>query len=201
MDETWLSALISPYYMNDRKFIRPILEASYQPKKLASKTLNKIGYTLDKKLSTNESKVFIDSDGNPNIAFRGSKTVKDFLFSDPLLAIGASRLDPRVSEAKALTKKVENKYGKPADVFGHSLGGFLSENSGAKGNITTYNKAAGIVDIGKKIPISQTDIRTNNDLVSALSLTQKYNGNQQTIKGSLNPIKAHGLENLSAPFI
>jgi len=185
--------------MNDRKLIRPILEASYQPKKLASKTLAKSGYTLDKKLSTNESKVFIDSEGNPNIAFRGSKTVKDFLISDPLLAIGGSRLDPRFKEAKALTKQVEKKYGKPADVFGHSLGGKLAEESSAKGKITTFNKGVGYGDIGKTIPKNQTDIRTKADVVSLLSLTQKYNGNQETIKGGLNPIKAHSLDNL--PFV
>lgn len=185
--------------MNNRKLIRPILDASYQPKKLAAKTLAKSGFTLDKKLSTNESKVFVDSAGNPNIAFRGSKTAKDWLLSDTLLGLGASRFDPRFSQAKTLTKQVEKKYGKPADVFGHSLGGALAEKSGAKGKITTFNKGVGIGDIGKKIPKNQTDIRTKADLVSALSLTQKYNGDQQTIKGSLNPIKAHSLENL--PFI
>ena len=81
--------------MNDRKLIRPILDASYQNQKEARKTLAKHGYTYDKKLSTNESKVFIDSAGNPNIAFRGSKTVKDWLVSDTLLAVGGSKLDPR----------------------------------------------------------------------------------------------------------
>jgi len=185
--------------MNDRKLIRPILEASYQNQKQAKKTLAKQGYTLDKKLSTNESKVFVDSMGNPNIAFRGSKTAKDWLVSDTLLALGASRLDPRFSQAKTLTKQVEKKYGKPADVFGHSLSGAIAEKSGASGKIYTYNKGVGIGDIGKTIPKNQTDIRTKADLVSALSLTQKYNGDQQTIKGSLNPIKAHSLENL--PFV
>ena len=185
--------------MNDRKYIRPILEASYQPKKLAAKTLAKSGYTLDKKLSTNESKVFLDQKGNPNIAFRGSATAKDFLFSDPLLAIGASRFDPRFKQAQSLTQQVEKKYNKPADVFGHSLGGLLSEKSGAKGNIYTYNKGVGYGDIGKTIPKNQTDIRTNNDIVSALALTQKYNnGNLVTIKSpTLNPIKAHSIDNLS----
>lgn len=180
--------------MNDRKFIKPILEASYQNQKQASKTLAKSGYTYDKKLSTNESKVFVDSAGNPNIAFRGSKTVKDFLFSDPLLAVGASRFDPRVKQAQVLTKQVEKKYGKPVDTFGHSLGGFLAEKSGAKGNITTFNKGVGYDDIGRTIPKNQTDIRTGADIVSALSLTQKYNGNRETIKGSMNPIKAHGID-------
>lgn len=185
--------------MKDRKLIRPILEASYQNQKEAKKTLAKHGYSYDKKLSTNESKVFIDSMGNPNIAFRGSKTAKDWLISDTLLGLGKSNLDPRFIQAQSLTKQVEKKYGKPADVFGHSLGGALAEKSGAKGNITTFNKGVGIADIGRSIPKNQTDIRTKADLVSALSLTQKYNGDQQTIKGSLNPIKAHSLENL--PFV
>lgn len=186
---------------SDKKYIRPILEASYQPKKLASKTLAKSGYTLDKKLSTNESKVFLDSEGNPNIAFRGSTTAKDWLFSDPLLGIGASRFDPRFQEAKALTRKVENKYGKPADVFGHSLGGSLAEASGARGNIITYNKGVGIAGIGKSVPKNQTDIRTPSDIVSALSLAQKHNGKLETLPVPLlqNPVKAHSLENL--PFV
>ena len=87
------------------KSIKPILEASYQNQKQAKKTLAKQGYTYDKKLSTNESKVFVDSMGNPNIAFRGSKTAKDWLLSDTLLGLGASRLDPRFSQAKTLTKR------------------------------------------------------------------------------------------------
>jgi hypothetical protein len=188
--------------MDDRKLIRPILEASYQPTKLAAKTLSKQGYMLDKKLSTNESKVFIDKEGNPNIAFRGSTNVKDFLFSDPLLGIGASKYDPRFRDAKSLTKQVEKKYGKPVDVFGHSLGGSLAEASGASGKITTYNKGVGIAGIGKSIPKNQTDIRAKSDVVSALALTQKYkNGDLVNLNTPIlqNPVKAHSLENL--PFV
>jgi hypothetical protein len=184
---------------NDKKFIKPILKSSYQNQKEASKTLEKLGYTYDKGLSTNQSKVFVDSQGNPNIAFRGSKTAKDWLISDPLLALGLQNLDPRFKEAKALTKKVEQKYGKPADVFGHSLGGTLAENSGAKGSIITYNKGAGIGDIGKKIPKNQTDIRAKSDIVSALSLTQRHNnGDLINLKTPIlqNPLQAHGLDNL-----
>jgi hypothetical protein len=183
----------------DKKFIKPILNSSYQNQKEASKSLGKLGYTYDKKLSTNQSKVFVDSEGNPNIAFRGSKTARDWLISDPLLALGLQNLDPRFKEAKALTKKVEQKYGKPADVYGHSLGGTLAEKSGAKGNIVTYNKGVGIGDIGKKIPKNQTDIRTKSDVVSALALTQKHsNGDLINLKTPIlqNPLQAHGLDNL-----
>ena len=183
----------------DKKFIKPILNSSYQNQKEASKSLGKLGYTYDKKLSTNQSKVFVDSEGNPNIAFRGSKTARDWLISDPLLALGLQNLDPRFKEAKALTKKVEKKYGKPADVYGHSLGGTLAEKSGAKGNIVTYNKGVGIGDIGKKIPKNQTDIRTKSDVVSAVAFTQNHsNGDLINLKTPIlqNPLQAHGLDNL-----
>ena len=179
--------------------ITPILKASYEPKKKASKTLAKSGYTLDKKLSTNESKVFTDKEGNPNIAFRGSTNAKDFLFSDTLLGLGASKYDPRFKQAKELTKKVESKYNKPVDVFGHSLGGSLAEQSGAKGKIITFNKGVGIAGIGKSIPKNQTDIRTTNDIVSGLALTQKYNdGKLVNLKTPIfqSPLQAHKLENL-----
>jgi hypothetical protein len=183
----------------DKKLIKPILNASYQNQKEASKSLGKLGYTYDKKLSTNQSKVFVDSEGNPNIAFRGSKTARDWLVSDPLLALGLQNLDPRFKEAKELTKKVEKKYGKPADVFGHSLGGTLADKSGASGNIITYNKGVGIGDIGRTIPKNQTDIRTKGDVVSALALTQKHkNGDLINLNTSIlqSPLQAHGLDNL-----
>lgn len=184
----------------DKKNLKPILEASYQPVGKAEKTLEKLGYTFDKKLSSNESKVFIDQQGNPNIAFRGSTTVKDWLISDPLLGIGFEKYDPRVKQSQALTKQVEKKYNKPVDVFGHSLGGSLAERSGATGNIITYNKGAGIEDIGKTIPKNQTDIRSKADIPSLFSLTQKYSkGDFINLPTPIlqNPIQAHSLENLN----
>ena len=69
---------------------------------------------------------------------------------------------------------VEDKYGKPANVFGHSLGGSLAEKSDANGKILTYNTGAGILDIGRSIPKNQTDYRNKNDVVSLLSLTQNH---------------------------
>lgn len=158
-----------------------------------------MGYTYDPALSTNESKVFIDQNGKPNIAFRGSKRVSDFVGSDLKLALGLEKYDRRFQEAKRITKLVEDKYSQPADVFGWSLGGSLAEKSGAKGNIYTYNKGAGIFDIGKTIPKNQTDVRTNNDVVSLLSTTQKHKyGNFKEIQTpeTQGIIAAHSLENL-----
>ena len=137
-----------------------------------------MGYKYDPELSTNESKVFVDENGQPNIAFRGSKRIfDDFLGSDLKLALGLEKYDRRFQEAKHLTKLVEDKYGKPVNVFGHSLGGSLAEKAGAHGNVFTDNKGVGIMDIGRTVPKNQTDYRNTNDAVSILSLTQKHKYN------------------------
>ena len=64
--------------------MKKILEASYQNQNEASK--------YDPELSTNESKVFLDKHNRPNIAFRGSKRVSDFLLSDAALAVGLKNM-------------------------------------------------------------------------------------------------------------
>lgn len=178
--------------------MKPILEASYLNQKEAANKLKNLGYTYDGQLSTNESKVFVDQQGNPNIAFRGSqRIVDDFLKSDLLQLVGLGSYDKRFQEAKRLTSMVEEKYGKPADVFGHSLGGKLAEVSGAKGNVYTYNKATGIADIGKTIPKNQKDIRTSGDVVSLIGTTQKHANKLKTINSkNLNAISAHEVKNL-----
>ena len=174
--------------------LRPILEASYAKNKEAKKMLEKENYKLDKGLSTEEAKVFIDKNGNPNIAVRGSKNVKDFLISDPLLALGLGKLDPRQKATDKLIKKTTKKYGTDPNLYGHSLGAALIDNDKTNGKITTFNKGAGLADFGKKIKKNQTDIRTSGDLVSLISKTQK--GKKKiTIKNN-NILKAHGLVNL-----
>lgn len=159
--------------MNRKK--ESILNASYQNPNEARQTLNGMGFKYDDDLSTPESKVFLDRQGRPNIAFRGSKRVfDDFLGSDVKLALGLEKYDKRFQEAQHLTKLVEDKYQQPANVFGHSLGGSLAEKSGAHGNIFTANKGVGLGDIGRSIPRNQTDQRNKNDVVSLLSLTQAH---------------------------
>ena len=187
----------------DNTTLENIFKASYQGEDKAQNTLSKFGYTLDKKLSNKEQKVFIDPNGVPNIAFRGSKTSKDWLVTDPLIALGLEKFDPRFNKAVTLTNKVAEKYDKPVNLFGHSLGGKLAEYVGEKTNkeglIYTMNKAIGIQDVGKKIQSNQIDVRTNIDPVSIISTTQRYDNsaNQITLKSNtLNPIKAHSYTQL-----
>jgi hypothetical protein len=178
--------------MNDN--LRPILEASYAKNKEAKNILEKNNYKLDKGLSTKEAKVFVDENGTPNIAVRGSKTAKDWLISDPLLALGLSSIDPRQKSTNKLIEKTKKKYGNDPNLFGHSLGGALVSNANTKGKITTFNKGAGASDLFRKISKNQTDIRTSGDIVSALSTTQRGK-NKITLKNN-NILKAHGLSNL-----
>ena len=174
--------------------LRPILEASYAKNKEAKNILEKQNYKLDKDLSTREARVFVDEHGTPNITVRGSSNIKDFAISDPLIALGLSKYDPRQKATNNLIEKTKKKYDKDPNLYGHSLGGALISDAKTTGTITTFNKGAGVGDILKKIPKNQTDIRTSGDLVSALSTTQQGK-NKITLKNN-NIIKAHSLSNL-----
>ncbi|KAJ1630809.1 hypothetical protein T492DRAFT_839699 [Pavlovales sp. CCMP2436] len=55
-----------------------------------------------------------------------------------------------------------------------------AETSGARGQITTYNKAAGLGDLFKKTSDRQLDVRTGRDAVLALAGTQR-GGQRATI--------------------
>jgi hypothetical protein len=167
----------------DEEHLKDILTASYQPQREAETTLSKKGYKYDYELSSMESKVFVDpKTGKPSIAYRGSTRASDFLYEDPALLLGYKT--EKQKKAEKLAKDVEIKYGQPVDVYGHSLGGYRAEKSGASGKITTYNKGAGIFDIGKKIPKTQTDIRKEGDVVSLVSLTQR-GGKKETQKNKI----------------
>ena len=184
----------------DKKHIKQLLKSGYLSQDDAAERMKKLGYGYDNSLSNMQTKVFVSPDGTPTIVHRGTKTAKDVV-DDALLSIGLGEFGYRHKNAKRVTEKAEKKYGRAADTVGHSLGGFLSEHSGAHGQVITYNKAISPTDIFKKIPHNQTDIRTDRDLVSVLSNTQ-YGGHRQTIKTGdsglplLNFINAHNLSNL-----
>lgn len=171
--------------------LKTIFEASYQNPSVAKKTLEDVGYTYDTELSSPDTKVFIDKSGNPHIAYRGSHRVEDVITD---IQLGLGKETKRHEEAKKTAKKVEEKYGKAASAYGHSLGGHLAESSGVSGNVYTYNKATGIKDILKKVPKTQFDYRTEKDIVSLPSVFQK-GGNKITIEsGNEDILKAHSLK-------
>ncbi len=162
--------------------LKTIFEASYQNPKDAKQTLEGRGYKYDNEFSSPDTKVFVDTLGNPHIAYRGTHRLEDWK-TDLKLGLGLDT--KRHKEARDIAKKVESKYGKSASAYGHSLGGHLAETSGVSGNIYTFNKATGIKDILRTVPKTQFDYRTEKDLVSFPSIFQK-GGKKITFKSSKN---------------
>ena len=172
--------------MND---IKTILRASYKPQAEAQQDLESKGYTYDKELSTINSKVFTDENGNPNIVYRGSARVSDW-FKNPLIAVGMQKYDPDFTNAVKLANRVEDKYNIKPNVYGHSRAGAIAEYVGDNAKtITTYNKPTGITSIGKTIPSNQHDYKAQYDPISILGNTQQ--GNITNLNSSINPLKAH----------
>jgi hypothetical protein len=162
-----------------------IFEASYQNPTKARQSFENLGYSYDTQLSTPEHKVFVDEQGQPNIAFRGSKRVEDFLISDPLVAIGLSKYDPRHRESSELVRKVNEKYNRKPNLYGHSLGGHLAASNAAQANqVFINNSAVGLGD-SRTLPKNVQHTRNSNDLVSGLSVFQKGN-----IKTNFNPFQS-----------
>lgn len=170
--------------------LQSVLDASYESNENAEKILKRKGYTLDKDLSGERAKVFTDKAGNPHVVYRGTQNRHD-VATDALLMVGLGAHTNRIKHTKKIQKQAAKKYGKPVNAYGHSLGGYLAENSGAKGKITTFNKASN----GTKVKNNrQTDVRTHTDLVSLL--TPKTGTKKVVIKGSLDPLKSHSVDAL-----
>ena len=169
--------------------IKTVLNASYKPQAQAKQDLENKGYTYDKDLSTMNSKVFVDKEGNSNIVYRGSTRVSDW-FKKPLTAVGLQKYDPDFIKAKQLAKDVSIKYNGKPNVYGHSRAGSIGEYVGKDAkNIYTYNKGAGVNTIGKKVAKNQHDYRAKFDPISLIGATQR--GNITTLASSINPFKAH----------
>ena len=181
-----------------RKDLYPLLKFSYENQKDAARDAKNLGYSYDSALSNNETKVFVKG-GKPTIVHRGSKRLTDWA-EDALILVGLGKHGHRQKQAERITKRVEAKYGS-SNAVGHSLGGRLAENSGAHGNIITYNKTVGFADLGtKKNSKRQLDVRNSGDIVSVLGHTQRANKEQINSGMSFfNPIKAHDLTHLINP--
>ena len=182
----------------DEEHLKDILTASYQPQREAEQTLAKRGYKYDNELSNMENKVFYNPDTQQShIAYRGSTRVKDWVGNAKL---GLGLKDKDVDDRVNLAGKVKEKYGTTPTTYGHSRAGLISERAGEKygGKSYTFNKAAVPSDIFKTIRPEQTDIRTNKDVVSALSIGQR-GGKRETIKSPIasTVISSHSISQLN----
>jgi len=157
---------------------KELFQASYDNPLDAEKRLSKYGYKFQSDLSSPESKVFLDPQSNPVILHRGTHRLEDW--GTDLKSILLGQEGRRTREAREITRKVKEKYNKPVKAIGTSLGGFLAEQSGAD-QILTYNKGVRPRDIFKQRKSTQTDIRTNKDIISLPSIFQR-GGKTKTVK-------------------
>ncbi|KAJ1625053.1 hypothetical protein T492DRAFT_844290 [Pavlovales sp. CCMP2436] len=153
-----------------------LARATYLPLNEAEKYGESLGYKLDRQLSQDNTMVFIDKKtGQPTIAHRGSVTPRDWLVDDVLIAAGSNHETQRLRRARQIIAAAEAKYKTKSNAVGHSLGGRLAELAGSGGEIVTFNRAAGLGDLGlgrnqpSRNGSRQTNVRTKMDAVSALS--------------------------------
>jgi hypothetical protein len=178
-----------------------LLKVSYKKDKKLKSSLDK-DYNYDQELSNSNTKVWVDKEtGKPVIVHRGTKTIGD-LGTDILVGLGLGKYSSRVKQVKKTTKKVEEKYKQAADTVGHSLGGYLAENSGSHGDVITYNKANMLIPKPKRTKENQLDIYTEGDIVGLPSrlletgdkeIISNVKGGYTTFDKALN---AHNTDNL-----
>lgn len=159
-----------------RQHATPLLKASYASIDDAELIGNKLGYKLDRAMTTDDTKVFVNrTTGKPLIAHRGSTTAADWLQTDVNLALGREKNDPRFIRSAQYTRDVEAKYGRASDAIGHSLGGALARQSGATGNILAYNPGVGLGRVGRTPEAQDREevYRTRADPVSALAGSER----------------------------
>jgi hypothetical protein len=175
--------------MNQLPNIKAGIDASYKTNEQAKQILADQGFVMDDQLSGKRAKVFLDGEGKPVVSFTGTHNRHDVL-TDAMIMAGLGKYTKRVKHSKKVVKDVKNKYGEGPQAIGHSLGGYLAENSGAK-NVVTYNKLA--LPFQSKNPF-QTDIRTSNDMASVFS--NRKNKNITLKSKSWNPFVAHSTKSL-----
>lgn len=193
------------YYNIKGKDLKYLLESSYKRNREIldeNKQQRFNRFELDKKLSTSEHKVFLDkyNRNKPVVVFTGTRKLGDVI-TDGFLAVGAEDLTPRFRNSKDLLRQVKNKYKSNVIITGHSLGGDIARHVADKNDkIISYNPGEGLKDlIIKPVRNNETLIRTNTDVVSALSTINPLNllskGKRITINNK-NILNSHFLNSL-----
>jgi hypothetical protein len=182
----------------ETKNLNSLLKASYVGTQQAEDIGKTLNYKLDRDLSNRKHKVFVDENNKPLITYTGSRTAGDWI-TNGAIAVGLGGLTKRFHESERVANKARTKYNQPLTIIGHSQGGTLAEHAGRKNDkVITIDKGVGLFGIGKKINKNQTDIRSANDPVSLLALTQR--GKRITIPKTyqlINPLQAHNYTNLT----
>ena len=128
-------------------------------------------YTLDKELSGKRVQVY-KKNNSPQaiVVHRGTKGIQD-IGNDLKYVLGFDiSKSKRAKHSQDIQSKAEQKYGaKNVSTLGHSIGAKLASQVGSNSKeIINFNKAVSPGDALKKVLPNEYNIRTSNDLVSAL---------------------------------
>lgn len=147
-------------------------------------------FQVDKGLSTKRSVVYSNPKGQVVIANQGSKGVKDWVYTNPMLLLGQYKKTQRYKDIKDVQKKANAKYGKEnIEVVTHSQTGqaarqLAKEGLTEPGQSTTLNPAI----LGRK-PKGVKVYKSSADVVSAFT---KLDPQDVTIQArTYNPITEH----------
>ena len=182
--------------------LHDILKVSYETNKQAKRDMKKMGYYLDKKLSSGHEKVFYSPyEQKLLMTVAGSRGKKDWIVNNPLLAGGKLHHTDRYKEAHDRLIAAKKKYGDKISytIAGHSLGGGIASSLGnSNDKIYTYNKGAPVFS---KHRDNETSIRTRGDVVSMFASDPLHNTTLDNFKdpvqnelGFTGNILHHGLE-------
>ena len=156
------------------------IKSSYGNKKAKNKILSE-GYIKDKKLSSENQKVFYNPEDKKllvNVA--GSHNLKD-AFTDVNLAFGNLKNTSRYKEAKKVLEKAKKKYdGSDVTVTGHSLGGSIGAGiTSKKEKFLGFDSGYTLGQQTRGYDGNHQHYRTAGDLVSILGSGAK---DMQTLK-------------------
>jgi hypothetical protein len=180
--------------------LETLIRASYSSNEDASALSNDIQYTLDKELSNENHKVFLDDKDNDIIvAYSGTYKNEDYI-TDGALALGLAPMTRRFKDSRKLIDDVKFKYKRsPIMAIGDSLGGAIAEHVGGQVDrvMITHNKGTSIFDVGKKVRENQIDIRHKNDWISTLSRFERGGKDKILIDdGKTSLLDAHDYRNI-----
>ena len=133
--------------------------------------------------------------GNLLFNVAGSRTAKDFLYNDPMLAIGKLKSTNRYKEADKVLKQAKELY-QPTNttVTGHSLSGAIGAGiASKKDKLYTFNPAYTIGQKTRSKKGQHEVYRTGGDLVSLLGANSKNMNTLQSPKVNLSDVIGGGL--------
>lgn len=155
--------------------LKTAIKSSYGDKKSKQKILAE-GYVKDKKLSNANQKIFYNKDtGNLLFNVAGSRTAKDFLYNDTMLAFGGLKKTDRYKQADRTLKQAKQIYQPTSTtVTGHSLGASIGANiASKKDKFLGFNPGITIAQPIRSKKGQQQVYRTEGDLVSVLGANAK----------------------------